>query len=341
VAAVTRIVVCGLGGTIAMTASPGGGVEPALSAGELVAAVPGLAALGLRLDLVDVATVPSASLAPADIVALSHRISVLFAEGADGVVVTQGTDTLEECAYLLDLLHDRPEPVVVTGAMRHPLLAGADGPANLLAALTVAADPAARGRGVLVTFADDVHAAARVRKAHTTSIAAFVSPAGGPVGRLVEGRARFFTGAGERLVLPRPAGTGLPRVPLIVAALGAGAPDRDLAADGLVVAAFGAGHLPQWWVDSLAELAARMPVVLASRTMAGPTLRDTYGYAGSERDLAGRGLIAAGFLDPFKARMLLLAVLASGGENPHQRAAAAFATAGGLGTGTGTGTGTG
>jgi L-asparaginase len=329
VAAVTKIVVCGLGGTIAMTAAPGGGVEPALGAGDLIKAVPGLAALDLKLELIDVANVPSSSLRPADIVALSRRISELLAAGADGVVVTQGTDTLEECAYLLDLLHDRPEPVVVTGAMRPALVAGADGPANLLAALTIAADPEARGRGVLVAFADEIHAAARVRKAHTTSVAAFVSATGGPVGQVVEGRARFLGMAGHRVVLPRPGAGPLPRVPLVVAALGADEPDRDLAADGLVVVAFGAGHVPQWWVAPLAELAARMPVVLASRTLAGPVLTGTYGYPGSERDLNARGLIPAGFLDPAKARMLLLTVLATGGD--RQRVAATFAAAGGLG----------
>ncbi|GIM77114.1 asparaginase [Actinoplanes auranticolor] len=324
----TTIVVCGLGGTIAMTATPGGGAAPALSAGDLVSAVPGAAALGLDLALVDVANVPSASLRPADIVALSRLINDLLAGGADGVVVTQGTDTLEECAYLLDLLHDRPEPVVVTGSMRPALVAGADGPANLLAALTVAADPGARGRGVLVAFADDIHTAARVRKTHTTSVAAFVSATGGPVGQVVEGRARFVGAGGHRVVLPRPAGDLLPRVPLVVAALGADAPDRDLAADGLVVAALGAGHLPHWWAEPLAELADRMPVVLASRTLAGPVLTGTYSYPGSERDLIGRALIPAGFLDPAKARILLLAVLAGGGD--RQRVAAAFAEAAGV-----------
>ena len=324
-----RIVVCGLGGTIAMTAAPGGGVAPALTAADLVAAVPGLAGLGLELELVDVANLPSASLRPADLVALSARIGELLAAGVDGVVVTQGTDTLEECAYLLELLHERPEPVVVTGAMRPPSLAGADGPANLLAALTVAADPGARGRGVLVAFADDIHAAARVRKAHTSSVAAFVSATGGPVGRVVEGRARFFTGPAGRVVLPRPGPGPLPRVPMIVAALGAEEPDRDLEADGLVVAAFGVGHLPQWWVEPLTGLAERMPVVLASRTLAGPVLAGTYGYPGSERDLLGRGLIPAGFLDPAKARILLMTVLAAGGGSAE--VAAALTDAGGLG----------
>jgi L-asparaginase len=325
------VVVCGLGGTIAMTATGDGGVAPALTAADLVAAVPGLAALGLELDLVDVANLPSASLRLTDVVDLSRRIGALLTAGAAGVVVTQGTDTLEECAYLLDLLHDRPEPVVVTGAMRNPLLAGADGPANLLAALTVAADPGARGRGVLVAFTDEIHAAARVRKAHSTSVAAFVSATGGPVGRLVEGRPRFLNATADRLVLPRPAGAALPRVPLIFATLGADAPEPDRPADGLVVAAFGVGHLPEWWVAPLAELAAQIPVVLASRTLAGPVLSDTYSYPGSERDLAGRGLIPAGFLDPAKARILLLTVLAAGGD--HARVTAAFAIAGGLGPG--------
>ncbi len=321
---------CGLGGTIAMTATADGGVAPALGAGELIAAVPGLAALGLELDLLDVANLPSSSLRLTDVVALSRRISALLAAGADGVVVTQGTDTLEECAYLLDLLHERPEPVIVTGAMRNPLQAGADGPANLLAALTVAADPQARGRGVLVAFADEIHAAVRVRKTHSTSVAAFASADTGPVGRLVEGRARFLAGAGHRLVLPRPVGSGLPRVPLIFATLGADEPELDRPADGLVVAAFGVGHLPEWWMAPLAELAARIPVVLASRTLAGPVLSDTYSYAGSERDAIGRGLIPAGFLAPAKARLLLLSVLAAGGG--HERVAAAFGAAGGLGT---------
>jgi L-asparaginase len=313
-----------------MTATTGGGVAPALSAADLVAAVPGPAALGLEIEFLDVANVPSSSLRLTDVVALSGRIGALLAAGADGVVVTQGTDTLEECAYLLDLLHDRPEPVVVTGAMRNPLQAGADGPANLLAALTVAADPGARGRGVLVAFTDEIHAAARVRKTHSTSVAAFVSANGGPLGRLVEGTPRFLNESTHRLVLPRPAGAGLPRVPLIFATLGADEPELNRPADGLVVAAFGVGHLPEWWVAPLAELARRMPVVLASRTLAGPVLADTYSYPGSERDVIGRGLIPAGFLDPAKARILLLTVLAGGGD--HERVVAAFGTAGGLGT---------
>ncbi|MEV4641839.1 asparaginase [Actinoplanes sp. NPDC049548] len=323
----TRIMVCGMGGTIAMTPVPGGGVEPALTTEDLTAAVPGLAALGLDLALVDVQNEPSSSLRLEDVVALSRTIADRLAAGADGIVVTQGTDTLEECAYLLDLLHDGPQPVVVTGAMRNPALAGADGPANLLAALTVAASPAARGRGVLVAFADEVHAAARVRKAHSGRVAAFESAAGGPVGYLVEGTAHFVSPPSRRFVVPR--GKRVPRVPVIVATFGEDAPAVPGDADGLVVAAFGAGHLPRWWVEPLAEAIARIPIVLASRTLAGPVLSATYAYPGSERDLLGRGLVPAGLLDPWKARMLLLATLAAGAD--RDQVAGAFAAAGGLG----------
>ncbi|MFI7602095.1 asparaginase [Actinoplanes sp. NPDC049681] len=322
----TRIMVCGMGGTIAMTATPGGGVAPALTTGELTAAVPGLAGLGVDLGLVDVRNEPSSSLRVGDVLALSRTVAGLLADGADGIVVTQGTDSLEECAYLLDLLHDGPQPVVVTGAMRNPALAGADGPANLLAAVTVAASPAARGRGVLVAFADEVHAAARVRKAHSARVSAFESAAGGPAGHLVEGSVHFGGPPPARFVVPR--GERVPRVPVVVAALGEDAPVIPADAGGLVVAAFGAGHLPRWWVDPLAAAVSRIPVVLASRTLAGPVLSATYAYPGSERDLLARGLIPAGLLDPWKARILLMAALAAG-AGPDQLGPA-FAAAGGL-----------
>ena len=119
----------------------------------------------------------------------------------------QGTDTLEESAYLIDLLWDRPEPVVLTGAMRNPTLAGADGPANLLAAVSVAADPEFRDLGALVVLADEVHSARSVRKAHTTRPHAFASPDGGPLGVVVEDGRDSCSGlprAGSRAARPDP-----------------------------------------------------------------------------------------------------------------------------------------
>jgi L-asparaginase len=323
------VVVFGLGGTIAMTADGSSGATPSLSADQVVAAVPGLDRTGIDVRVVDFRQLPGASVDFADITALSAALRGRFADGADGAVVIQGTDTIEETAYLLDLLHDGPQPVVVTGAMRNPSLAGADGPANILAAIQVAASPHLRGQGALVVFADQIHAARRVRKTHTTSPATFRSADGGPLGYVVEGRPVALTRLGSRTVIPtgdRPA----PSVALVTVTFGDdGVLLTGLAGrvDGLVVAAFGAGHVPGRLVPALADLARTMPVVLASRTGSGSILASTYAFPGSEADLLGRGLIRAGFLDPLKARLLLYALLAAGADDATTRAA--FGAAGG------------
>ena len=177
-----------LGGTIGYVGVPGG--EPVrMGADALLGAVPGLDRLPVTLDVHAAEPVPSASLTFAQLSDLAHETADACAAGtADAVVVVQGTDTLEESAYLLDLLWDRPEPVVLTGAMRNPTLAGADGPANLVAAVSVAADPRFRELGALVVLADEVHPARSVQKVHTTRPHAFASPDGGPMGVVVEGR---------------------------------------------------------------------------------------------------------------------------------------------------------
>lgn len=326
-----RVVVFGLGGTIAMTAASPGGVSPSLSAYQLLAAVPGLDQPGIDVDVVDFHRLPGASLGFPDVGALSSAVRDHLAEGADGAVIIQGTDTIEETAYLLDLAHDGPQPVVVTGAMRSPAQAGPDGPANILAAIQVAAADDFRGQGALVAFADQVHAARRVRKTHTTSPATFESSDGGPLGYLVEGRPVLLTRLGFRTVLPTGDGTGrAPRVALVTVTFAddgvllTGLAER---VDGLVLAAFGAGHVPDWLVPTLADLAESVPVVLASRTGSGSVLASAYAFSGSESDLLGRGLIRAGFVDPLRARLLLHTLLAAGAEMTTIRAA--FGVAGG------------
>jgi L-asparaginase len=308
-----RVAVVGLGGTIAMTGPPEGGAMPALSAEQLVAAVPGLDGLDLEIVTESRLQVPGASVTIPDVVATLEAIERHLDDGADGVVVTQGTDTIEETSYLLDLLHRRPEPVVVTGAMRNPSLAGADGPANLLAAIVTAASPEARELGCLVVMSDEIHAASRVRKTHSTSVSAFASPSEGPLGQVAERRAYLVNRPPRRLTLPAP--THQPRVGIYHASLG---DDGELLTafaerlDGLVIGAFGMGHVPASWVAPLEATARRIPVVFASRTGAGSTGVNTYAFTGSENDLIKRQLIPAGRLDPYKSRLLLHVALGSG-----------------------------
>src|SRR5215469_14603679 len=294
----SSVAVFGLGGTIAMTQAPGGGVSPALSAPELLAAVPGLSDAGVGIRAVDFRQKPGASLSFPDLFELVTVINDALADGCTGVVVTQGTDTIEEVAYALDLLLATDAPVVVTGAMRNPTMAGADGPANILAAVRVAVSPDARGLGCLVAMNDQIHAARWVRKTHTGSTAAFASPGHGPLGEVVEGHVRIPVGIRHRSPALHPD------------------PAKEVRVG---VAAFGVGHVPAGVVPVLARLAGRIPVVLASRIGAGPVHDSTYGFPGSERDLLARGLINAGYLDPLKARILLYLLVASGADRARIR----------------------
>jgi L-asparaginase len=318
------VLVLALGGTIAMTPSASAsGVVPALTGSDLVAAVPGLQ--GVAVTAEDFRKLPGASLTVSDIADLVRRLERADREGVDGVVVTQGTDTLEETAFLADVYYRGSAPVVFTGAMRSAVSAGADGTANLLAAVQAATCAGAREQGVLVVMGDEIHAARHVRKMHTTSPAAFCSPATGPLGRMVEGTARLHYALARTAPVPLPPDVpGVSEVEVVTASLGSSGillDGLESKISGLVVAAFGAGHVPQTWVPRLEELAAVMPVVLTSRIGTGPVLTSTYAFPGSESDLLARGLVCGGTLDPYKARLLLVALLAAGMPRPEIAAA--------------------
>ncbi|MFA7437539.1 asparaginase [Castellaniella sp.] len=309
------VAVLALGGTIAMTRGDGAGVVPNLTGEKLVGAVPELQEIA-HIDARSFRQLPGAHLQFADLEALADTIRELASSGCQGVVITQGTDTIEETAFVLDRLVDLPMPLIVTGAMRNPTLPGADGPGNILAAVRVAVSAAARGCGCMVVLNDEIHAARFVRKMHSSRPDAFGSPNCGRIGWISEDKVILGLRPPhvEPLVQqPTPADA---RVGLVKIALGDdGTMVRALTAarlDGLVVEATGGGHVAPSVADALEQAAHDMPVILVSRTGAGDTLAKTYGFLGSEIDLQRRGLIRGGWLDGLKARLLLTLLLRHG-----------------------------
>jgi L-asparaginase len=310
-----RVCLIATGGTVASTGQPGA-LAATLTAEELLAPLrahlPGVEVVGQ-----DLTTVASYALQVDDLQALRAAIGQALGDGADGVVVTHGTDAMEETAYFLDLLHGDDRPVVLTGAQRAADAPGADGPANVLAALTMAADPGARGAGVLVAFDGVVFAARGVRKVHTLRAAAFDAPGRGPTHRVSPDGVHAL----HRTHRPPPLQLGydaaVPRVDVISCHLGAdGTLLRaaiDSGAAGIVVQAMGAGNAPPDVVEAVAgAVAAGVPVVVCTRVGAGPVVPL---YAGGGAALAAGGAVFADDLSPWQARLLLALVLASGADD--------------------------
>lgn len=311
-----RVAVASLGGTITMTtgSSPGAGVAPTLAASDLVTSVPDLARVA-DVTAHTISTIPGASLSVGDVLEALAWARRAVDEGAAGAVIIQGTDTIEESAYLLDLHWDRPAPLVVTGAMRAAQVAGADGPANILAAVQVACSLSSRARGVLVVMNDEIHAASRVRKVRSSGLNAFTSPSFGPLGYLEESVVVYGSDFRRSAPLSVPPADRRPRVALIATHLGDDGALLDLAIAsdhrGIVIEAFGVGHVSEGVAEAVSRaIAASKPVVLATRTGSGTTFSSTYGFIGSESDLLRRGAIPAGWLDGRKARLLLACLLA-------------------------------
>lgn len=319
-AARPKVTLISCGGTIASAVKPGVGALPSLDVGELARKVPGMA------EAAELATLPMRLMASPhmtlrDLLDLAAASREAIATGSRGVVIAQGTDTIEEIAFGLDLLCAGDAPIVVTGAMRNASMAGADGPANLLAAVRVAASPQARGLGALVVFNDDVHAARFVRKSHAQSPAAFVSHQAGRLGWLAEGDVRILVRPPRRWRVEVADAAAPVPVALLKMALGDDGRLVDLlpAAGfaGVVIEGFGGGHVTREVAapGRIERLVEAMPVVLATRAGDGEVLRASYGgFPGSETDLISRGMIFAGALDGPKARVLLALLLMSGAD---------------------------
>ena len=271
----------------------------------------------LEVDVVvsDVEGVDSSALTVPRVLSLARTVREALAT-SDGVVVTHGTDTMEETAFLLALGHDTERPVTLTGSQRPFDDAAPDGPRNLAAALAWAASPTSRGTGVTIAFADAVLPAIGTHKAKSLGLEAFAAPTRGPIGHVDEtGVRRHARPELPAPILP-PDAVDLPRVTVVPQYLGADAAAVEAAvrdgAEGLVVAGFGAGNTTPPVTAALVELLdAGLPVVVTSRTGSGAVAGL---YAGGGADLAAAGAVMAGDLSHWQARLLLAAVLARGRE---------------------------
>tara|TARA_Y100000588_G_scaffold187657_1_gene201756 strand:- start:791 stop:1792 length:1002 start_codon:yes stop_codon:yes gene_type:complete len=320
-----RVSVFSLGGTIAMGAATSDkGVSLSHSAEMLIAAVPKLADIA-EIEAQSFRQLPSPDITISDLEALAREIDKRFADGVRGVVVTQGTDTIEESAFIIDRLVKDNAPVVFTGAMRNPTMPGPDGPANLYHAVLTALEQQARGIGTMVVMNDEIHAARYVQKLHTTSPAAFHSYPAGAIGWIIENQARIVTRPASRFPIALSTAHHGPRVVRLAVGLDEDGTLVDLALrsgyDGMVIDATGGGHVPKAMTEALGRAATRIPVVYASRTRHGETMQSTYDFPGAETDLLDRGLIPAGWLGGIKSRLLLLLLLRNGaGEDEIRQA---------------------
>jgi L-asparaginase len=321
-----RVLLISTGGTITMTAGESGSIAPTLTGEDLVRAVPELSNIA-AVEVHSYSVKPGASLTLGDLVRIANLIDTRMPDGYAGAVVVQGTDTIEETAFVLNTLVASARPVVVTGAMRGAAAPGADGPANLLAAVTVASSAVIVGLGTVVVLNDEVHAAHHVQKSHTSAPSAFSSPGFGPIGRVIEGRLHLYARPPRPAPLKHPGRDCVDDIAVALVKISLGDDGRLLRAlptlgyRGAVIEGMGAGHLPAQLAAQVSELAAAMPVVLASRVAAGPVFQRTYGFPGSEMDLIARGAIAGGYLAGGKACLLLRLLLAAGMVGDQLKAA--------------------
>ena len=309
------IVLLFTGGTISMRHDPtAGGAVPTLRGKDILALAPGIDRFA-DLEIDDWGSYPGPHMTIERMWALRNRIAEHLARPeVEGVVVTHGTDSLEESAYLTARSVETAKAVVFTGAMRTSSDLGWDGPGNLGASVLVAVNEEARERGVMVVMSDRVFTALDVTKAHTHMLDAFDSPGLGPLGVIDDGRVIF------RRALPAPSALLTPEslaTPVDIVYAYAGADSRLIDASrnegrGIVIAAMGRGNVPPEMLEGIDRwIAEGKPVVVASRALRG-RVGETYGYPGGGRRLAERGAIFAGARRPQQARIDLMLALGAG-----------------------------
>jgi len=317
-----KVVVLATGGTIASAYdATKGGFVPALSGAALVASNPGLAAVA-RVDVEQIANVGSTDMTSEIWQTLSRRAAARLAEAdVAGVVVTHGTDTLEETAYFLDLTVASDKPVVVVGAQRAASERDSDGPRNLLEAVRVAVSSESVGKGTLVVMNGRIDAARDVTKTHTLSVETFRSVEFGALGVVDPDAIRFYRAPTRRQTVEAPRSGPLANVEIVVGYAGAdGRVLRALLNDGgpalagVVIEGSGLGHVSGAMADAIADARRRgLAVVVATRVPTGRVL-PLYASKGGGVALNALGCVRADNLSARKARVLLMLALAHTSE---------------------------
>lgn len=305
-----KVLIIHTGGTIAMTEDATGAVKPSQEnpLGSILSILKPYA----EIQVNDFANIPSPHMTPQLMFDLAKKIEeYLRGDEIDGVVLTHGTDTLEETSYMLDLLTQSPKPIIVTGAMRSSNELGADGPLNLLQSVRVAASGQAIGKGVLVVFNDEIHTAKNVTKTHASNISTFQSPQYGPIGIITKQATSFHH---KPIARDHYSITKLTKKVMLLKAF-AGMEKEWVEAvinhglDGLIFEAFGQGNLPPSVVPALKTITSQgIPVVLVSRCFNG-IVESTYEYDGGGKQLKEMGIIFSNGLNGQKARLKLMVAL--------------------------------
>jgi L-asparaginase len=312
-----RIVIFATGGTISMRRDPErGGAVPTLTGREILEAVPGVEEIA-ELRVREFGRFPGPHMTIERMWELRAAILAAVEDGAEGVVVMHGTDTIEETAYLLDRSLPPEVPVAITGAMRNSSELSWDGPLNLVSAVRVAAAPGSHGRGTMVVMDERIIQGAEVVKTHTEEAGTFRSPNWGPLGITDKGHVLYYRESRRRPVLAPEA----PVLPVDLVKVTAGADARlveaslESGAHGIVLEALGRGNVPPAVVPGVRRWTeAGKPVVVSSRSQRGRVL-DTYAYAGGGHELREMGCIFADHLTGQQARIeLMLALGVAGGE---------------------------
>ena len=302
-----KILVLHTGGTISMQADASGAVVTSQDNPMNHVTNP---LEGIEVHALDFLNLPSPHIKPKHMLALYHKIKE-EANHYDGVVITHGTDTLEETAYFLDTMEIPHMPIVLTGAMRSSNELGSDGVYNYLSALRVASDDKAADKGVLVVMNDEIHAAKYVTKTHTTNVSTFQTPTHGPLGLIMKQEILYFKTAEPRVRFDLDCIQGL--VPIISAYAGMTDELIDMLdleqLDGLVIQAFGAGNVPKETAQKLESLLQKgIPVALVSRCFNG-IAEPVYAYQGGGVQLQESGVLFVKELNAQKARLKLLIAL--------------------------------